>query len=82
LDLSEKIQEFIDEEISKYLQEDGGDLFFHGFNEITGEINLAFQGACLGCSHSSAGTKFSIELRLREAFPEIKTFKFAGPVIA
>jgi Fe-S cluster biogenesis protein NfuA len=48
---------------------DGGDIVFHKYeNQI---VYLFMKGSCAGCPSSTATLKDGIEVRLKEAIPEI-----------
>jgi len=54
------------------VQEDGGDIKFHGFNEEKGVVTLEMQGSCSGCPSSSVTLKSGIENMLMHYIPEVK----------
>ena len=67
------------EEIRPYLQRDGGDLEFVGFEN--GVVRLHLQGACGTCPSSVMTLKMGIENALREQVPEVqevRTVETAG----
>ena len=58
------------EEIRPYLQGDGGDLEFVGFED--GTVRLRLQGSCTSCPSSVMTLKMGIENALREQVPEVQ----------
>merc|ERR1719331_2231772 len=66
------IKELLDMRIRPSVQEDGGDIKFHGFDEETGIVSLEMQGSCSGCPSSSATLKGGIENMLMHYIPEVK----------
>ena len=66
------IKEIIQSRVRPFVQEDGGDIKFHGFNEETGVVTLEMQGSCSGCPSSSATLKGGIENMLMHYIPEVK----------
>lgn len=55
-----------------FVQEDGGDIKFMGFDEISGIVTLEMQGSCAGCPSSSATLKDGVEKMLMFYIPEVK----------
>merc|ERR1712070_195187 len=66
------IKELLDMRIRPSVQEYGGDIKFHGFNEESGVVSLEMQGSCSGCPSSSATLKGGIENMLMHYIPEVK----------
>ena len=66
------IKELLDMRIRPSVQEDGGDIKFHGFDEDTGTVKLEMQGSCSGCPSSSVTLKSGIENMLMHYIPEVK----------
>lgn len=66
--MEEKVREVI-EEIRPALQADGGDIEFIGLEGTVVKVRL--QGACSGCPHAAITLKQGVEVRIREAIPEI-----------
>ena len=66
------IKELLDMRIRPSVQEDGGDIKFHGFNEESGVVTLEMQGSCSGCPSSSVTLKSGIENMLMHYIPEVK----------
>lgn len=66
------IKELLDMRIRPSVQEDGGDIKFHNFDEETGVVTLEMQGSCSGCPSSSVTLKSGIENMLTHYIPEVK----------
>jgi Fe-S cluster biogenesis protein NfuA len=66
------IKELLDMRIRPSVQDDGGDIKFHGFNEETGVVSLEMMGSCSGCPSSSVTLKSGIENMLMHYIPEVK----------
>ena len=72
------IKELLDMRIRPSVQEDGGDIKFHGFDEETGVVSLEMQGSCSGCPSSSVTLKSGIENMLMHYIPEVKEVENVG----
>lgn len=66
------IKELLDMRIRPSVQEDGGDIKFHGFDEESGVVTLEMQGSCSGCPSSAVTLKSGIENMLMHYIPEVK----------
>ncbi len=53
------------------VQDDGGDIFYRGFDPETGVVKLQMAGACSGCPSSSLTLKSGVENMLRHYIPEV-----------
>jgi len=65
------IKELLDMRIRPSVQEDGGDIKYHSFDEETGIVLLEMQGSCSGCPSSSVTLKSGIENMLMHYIPEV-----------
>lgn len=63
------IKKVINEEIRPQVALDGGDIVFHKYDNNV--VYIYMQGACNGCPSSSITLKQGIEVRLKNALPEI-----------
>ena len=72
------IKELLDMRIRPSVQEDGGDIKFHGFDEDSGVVTLEMQGSCSGCPSSSVTLKSGIENMLMHYIPEVTEVKAIG----
>ena len=68
-DVERKIQQVL-EEIRPYVQGDGGDIIYAGYED--GVVRVVMQGACAGCPSSTATLRMGIETRLKEMVPEVR----------
>ena len=75
------IKELLDMRIRPSVQEDGGDIKFHGFDEDTGTVKLEMQGSCSGCPSSSVTLKSGIENMLMHYIEEVKEVIDVNPDI-
>ena len=46
------IKELIEAKIRPNVQDDGGDIFYEGFDEETGIVKVSLAGSCVGCPSS------------------------------
>ena len=68
-DVERRIQGVLDE-IRPYVQGDGGDIIYAGYED--GVVRVVLQGSCAGCPSSSATLRQGVETRLKDAVPEVK----------
>lgn len=68
--LVKEIKAVLNREIRPVVALDGGDIVFNRFED--GIVYLHMKGSCAGCPSSTATLKDGIEVRLKEAFPEIQ----------
>ena len=66
------IKELIETRIRPAVQEDGGDIFYAGFDAASGIVRLKMAGSCVGCPSSSATLKNGVENMLMHYVPEVK----------
>jgi Fe-S cluster biogenesis protein NfuA len=64
-----KILKVLDE-VRPYVQGDGGDIIYAGYE--AGTVRVVLQGSCAGCPSSTQTLRLGIETRLKEACPEVK----------
>ena len=57
------IKELLDTRIRPRIKADGGDIFFHTFDEKSGELLVRMTGACKGCASSSVTLKQGDEVK-------------------
>jgi Fe-S cluster biogenesis protein NfuA len=65
-----QIKGLLNTEIRPVVALDGGDIVFNRYEDNILYIHM--RGACAGCPSSTATLKEGIEVRMKEAFPEIK----------
>lgn len=53
------------------VQEDGGDIFYKGFDPNTGTVNVQLAGSCVGCPSSTVTLKNGVEKMLMHYIPEV-----------
>ena len=68
--IEKQINDIIEEEVRPAVAMDGGDIVYKGFED--GIVYLQMMGACAGCPSSTMTLKMGIEMRLKEAIPEVK----------
>ena len=66
----EKIEEVIDS-LRPFIQADGGDVEFLGFNPPTGVVEVRLSGACESCPISMMTLKEGLEKRIRQNVPGV-----------
>ena len=54
------IKELLESRIRPAVQEDGGDIFYAGFDEETGIVKVRLAGSCVGCPSSSVTLRYSL----------------------
>mmetsp|Transcript_1242 Transcript_1242/g.2632 ORF Transcript_1242/g.2632 Transcript_1242/m.2632 type:complete len:101 (+) Transcript_1242:164-466(+) len=53
------------------VQEDGGDIFYEGFDPDTGVVSVRLAGSCVGCPSSSVTLRNGVENMLKHYIPEV-----------
>jgi Fe-S cluster biogenesis protein NfuA len=69
-ELVKKIKGILDEYIRPAVEQDGGAIVFHSFNE--GVVKVQLQGSCSGCPSSTVTLKAGIQNLLTRMLPEVK----------
>jgi Fe-S cluster biogenesis protein NfuA len=69
------IKELLETRIRPAVQEDGGDIFFEGFDEDTGVVKVRMAGSCVGCPSSTATLRNGVENMLMHYIPEVKSIE-------
>lgn len=64
-----RIKEILDQEIRPMVAQDGGEITFASYRD--GVVEVLLQGACSGCPSSTVTLKMGVEMRLKEAIPEV-----------
>lgn len=78
-DLSEmdlKIRTLLDEYVKPAVEQDGGAIEYHSFND--GVVKVLLQGSCSGCPSSMLTLKAGIENLLKSMIPEVKAVEAEG----
>jgi len=65
------IKELLESRIRPAVQEDGGDIYYEGFEPETGVVNVKLAGSCVGCPSSSVTLKNGVENMLMHYIPEV-----------
>ena len=73
------IKELLETRIRPAVQEDGGDIAFRDFDDVSGIVTLKMMGACSGCPSSAITLKSGIENMLCHYIPEVKGVMEAEP---
>ncbi|KAM3576227.1 hypothetical protein VYU27_001935 [Nannochloropsis oceanica] len=71
-DVVAMIKELMESRIRPAVQEDGGDIFYEGFDIETGVVSVRLAGSCSGCPSSSVTLKNGVENMLMHYIPEVK----------
>lgn len=66
------IKELLEQRIRPSVQDDGGDIFYKGFDEETGIVTVQLAGSCAGCPSSSVTLKNGVENMLKHYIPEVR----------
>eukprot|EP00597_Dinobryon_sp_UTEXLB2267_P004735 CAMPEP_0170074640 /NCGR_PEP_ID=MMETSP0019_2-20121128/11908_1 /TAXON_ID=98059 /ORGANISM="Dinobryon sp., Strain UTEXLB2267" /LENGTH=197 /DNA_ID=CAMNT_0010285073 /DNA_START=154 /DNA_END=747 /DNA_ORIENTATION=+ len=66
------IKELMETRIRPSVQEDGGDIFYEGFDPITGLVKVRLAGSCVGCPSSTVTLRNGVENMLMHYIPEVK----------
>jgi Fe-S cluster biogenesis protein NfuA len=66
------IKELLETRIRPSVQEDGGDIFYVGFDPITGIVKVRLAGSCVGCPSSSITLRNGVEKMLKHYIPEVQ----------
>lgn len=66
------IKELLETRIRPAIQEDGGDIFYMGFDRDNGIVKLKMAGSCVGCPSSTATLRNGVENMLMHYIPEVK----------
>ncbi len=71
-----KIKDILDEYIRPAVEQDGGAIQFHSYED--GIVKLLLQGSCSGCPSSTITLKAGIENLLKRMIPEVKSVEAEG----
>ena len=69
------IKELLETRIRPAVQEDGGDIFYEGFDPDTGVVKVRMAGSCVGCPSSTATLRNGVENMLMHYIPEVKSIE-------
>lgn len=71
-DIVAAIKELMETRVRPSVQEDGGDIFYVGFEPATGMVKVRLAGSCVGCPSSSVTLRNGVENMLMHYIPEVK----------
>jgi Fe-S cluster biogenesis protein NfuA len=66
------IKELLETRIRPAVQEDGGDIFYEGFDADSGIVRVRMAGSCVGCPSSTATLRNGVENMLMHYVPEVR----------
>lgn len=72
------IKELIETRVRPAVQEDGGDIFYRGFDPVDGIVKVQLAGSCVGCPSSSVTLRNGVEKMLMHYVPEVKGIMDVG----
>src|SRR5690606_25142049 len=75
-EIVKKMKGILDEYIRPAVEQDGGAIIFHSFQD--GIVSVLLQGACSGCPSSTITLKAGIENLLTRMLPEVKGVEAKG----
>lgn len=73
MELKEKVQKALNK-VRPMLLGDGGDVKLVSVSD-DGVVSIKLQGACVGCPFAQLTLKMSIEKKLKDEVPEVKSVK-------
>ena len=65
------IKELLETRVRPAVQEDGGDIFYVGFDPVRGMVQVRLAGSCVGCPSSSITLRNGVENMLMHYIPEV-----------
>jgi len=74
------IKELMETRVRPAVQDDGGDIYYEGFDESTGIVSVRLAGSCVGCPSSSITLRNGVENMLMHYIPEVKGIEEVGAV--
>lgn len=78
-DIVATIKELLETRVRPSVQDDGGDIFYEGFDERTGLVRVRLAGSCVGCPSSSVTLRNGVENMLMHYIPEVKGIEEVNP---
>jgi NFU1 iron-sulfur cluster scaffold homolog, mitochondrial len=75
-EINQKIKSILDEYIRPAVEQDGGAISFHSFED--GVVKVLLQGSCSGCPSSTITLKAGIENLLKRMIPEVQQVEAIG----
>lgn len=77
MELFQKIERAVDEQVRPYLMRHHGDARIVSFDPMEGTLQLELFGSCANCPSANAETKLVLEQQLCAAIPEIRKVEIA-----
>jgi len=74
------IKELLSTRVRPAVQEDGGDIFYVGFNPSDGMVSVRLAGSCVGCPSSAITLRNGVENMLMHYIPEVKGIQEMGQI--
>jgi Fe-S cluster biogenesis protein NfuA len=74
------IAALIDERVRPFVQQDGGEITYLGFNEDTVTVRVRLSGSCQGCPKSQVTLKLGIERMIKHYVSGVKEVVNEGDV--
>lgn len=74
--IDQRIKNILDEYVRPAVEQDGGAISFHSFDD--GVVKLLLQGSCSGCPSSMITLKSGIENLLKRMIPEVEAVEAEG----
>jgi len=72
------IKELLETRIRPSVQDDGGDIFYEGFDAATGRVRVRLAGSCVGCPSSAVTLRSGVENMLKHYIPEVTGIEEVG----
>lgn len=72
------IKELLETRVRPSVQDDGGDIFYAGFDVEKGIVKVRLAGSCVGCPSSSVTLRNGVEKMLMHYIPEVKGIEDVG----
>ena len=72
------IKELLETRVRPSVQDDGGDIFYAGFDAESGIVKVRLAGSCVGCPSSSVTLRNGVEKMLMHYVPEVKGIEDVG----
>ena len=75
-EIEKSIKNILDEYVRPAVEQDGGAISFHSYNE--GVVKVLLQGSCSGCPSATVTLKAGIENLLKRMVPEVTAVEAEG----
>ncbi|MCI2069252.1 MAG: NifU family protein [Bacilli bacterium] len=67
------------EKLAVFIQKDGGDIQFQGWDPKTGTVYVTLSGACQGCMYIDQTMTMGVEAIMQEEVPGVNAVKVIDP---